>query len=66
MDKLQAQFRNENQQKSNLFKQLFHFQIQLKDYSDEHSDYQKEVQEVMEITDRLMERLIESYNFNDC
>ena len=59
MDRLHTHFRDQNQDKSKLFKQLFLFQTELERYDDEEFRYQVKIQELMHLIDTLLELIID-------
>lgn len=59
MKTVQTHFNAEFNMKSTLFRELFLIQLELEKHTDEGIYYHKEVKELMERMDRLMEVLIE-------
>lgn len=60
MDRLQTKSNYENQLRSGLFRQLFHFQTELEQFNNEHFEYHRKIQEIIDSTDELMESLLKS------
>ena len=59
MDRLHTHFRNKNQDKSELFKQLFLFQTELERYDIDGFQYQANIQEIIHEIDRLIGLIID-------
>lgn len=58
MDTFSTPFSYEHQLKSNLFKQLFHFQTQLEDYNDESFIHQENIERIILEIDQLLDLLM--------